>query len=101
MIELDKWEALEQDESLDKDTVLLCKELAFSMCRKIFDTLGLNVTQPDEFTVVASGKGLRYIFQSRDRSVSTKVFDVVKLPQAIGPKKLGRKRKVREEKADA
>jgi hypothetical protein len=100
MILLDKWEELEKDDSLDQATVKLCKELAFSMFRKIFDTIGLNITQPDEFTVVASGRGLRYIFQSRERSVSSKVFDEAKLPQAIGPRKMGRKRKVREEKVD-
>ena len=90
MIELDKWEALEQDESLDKDTVLLCKELAFSMCRKIFDTLSLDARQADDTTLVVSGRGLRYVFQVRSQQVKTKILGdlPVKLPPA--PRKRGR-----------
>ena len=74
MIMLDNWEALEQDKHLDLSTVKLCKELAFEMCRKIFDTLSFDARQIDDTTLVVSGRGLRYIFQVRSHPVKTKIL---------------------------
>ena len=68
MIMLDDWDALEANPHIDQDVVQACKELAFSMCACIFDRLGLDV-QSDGTTLIASGRGLRYVFQLRERHV--------------------------------
>ena len=85
MIMLDKWDALEANQHLDQDVVQECKGLAFSMCACIFDRLGLDV-QTDGTTLIASGRGLRYVFQLRDRVVPMKMFESSR-PRA--PKKKG------------
>jgi hypothetical protein len=74
MIMLDKWDALANNQLLDQDAVDMCKDLAFSMCACIFDRLGLDV-QTDGTTLIASGRGLRYVFQLRDRGVPMKIFE--------------------------
>lgn len=74
MIMLDKWDALEANQHIDQDVVQECKELAFSMCSSIFDRLGLDV-QTDGTALIASGRGLRYVFQLRDRVVPMKIFE--------------------------
>jgi hypothetical protein len=74
MIMLDRWDALEANQHLDQDVVSECKELAFSMCACIFDRLGLDV-QSDGTTLIASGRGLRYVFQLRDRVVPMRQFE--------------------------
>jgi hypothetical protein len=74
MIVLDKWDALESNQHIDQDVVSACKELACSMCACIFDRLGLDV-QADGTTLIASGRGLRYVFQIRDRVVPMRQFE--------------------------
>jgi hypothetical protein len=74
MIMLDKWDDLEANEHIDQDVVSGCKELAFSMCSSIFDRLGFDV-QSDGTTLIASGRGLRYVFQVRDRVVPMRQFE--------------------------
>ena len=78
MIMLDKWDVLEANQHLDQDVVQECKELAFAMCASIFNRLGLDV-QTDDTTLIASGRGLRYVFQTRDRGVPMKIFREVAL----------------------
>jgi hypothetical protein len=74
MIMLDKWDVLEADQRIDQVVVSECKELAFSMCACIFDRLGFDV-QSDGTTLIASGRGLRYVFQVRDRGVPMRQFE--------------------------
>ena len=96
MIMLDKWDALEANQHIDQDVVQECKELAFSMCSSIFDRLGLDV-QTDGTALIASGRGLRYVFQLRDRVVPMKIFEKSR-PHVPGSKR-GPKSKKRDVRA--
>lgn len=74
MIMLDKWDALESDGRYDKHTVGACRELASDMCREIFDRMGLDV-QPIENALRVSGRGLTYLFPTRDKVVTSRALD--------------------------
>ena len=91
---LDRWEALAADRSFDKPTVEACRELASEMCGEIFDRLGLDV-QPIENALRISGRGLTYLFPTRDKAITTKSLDPprIKLPASLKPVQKGRPRK--------
>jgi len=74
MIKLDRWEALAADGQLDKHTVEVCRELASEMCGEIFDRMGLDV-QPIENALRISGRGLTYLFPTRDKDIASKALD--------------------------
>jgi hypothetical protein len=94
MIMLDRWETLAADGQLDKHTVEVCRELASEMCREIFDRLGLDV-QPIENALRVSGRGLTYLFPTRDKAVGSKALDPprAKLPLPLRKSGKGRPRK--------
>ena len=94
MIMLDRWEALAADGRLDKHTVEACQALASDMCREIFDRMGLDV-QSIENALRVSGRGLTYLFPTRDKAITTKSLDPprIKLPAPLKPVQKGRPRK--------
>ena len=94
MIMLDRWEALAADGQLDKPTVAACQALSVEMCREIFDRLGLDV-QPIENALRVSGRGLTYLFPTRDKSVSSRSLDPprIRLPPPLKIAGKGRPRK--------
>ena len=94
MIMLDRWEALAADGQLDKPTVEVCRVLSVEMCREIFDRLGLDV-QPIENALRVSGRGLTYLFPTRDKAVSSRSLDPprIRLPPPLKIAGKGRPRK--------
>ena len=94
MIMLDRWESLEADGRLDKHTVEVCRLLSVDMCREIFDRMGLDV-QPIENALRVSGRGLTYLFPTRDKAVAAKALDPprIKLPTPLKTGRKGRPRK--------
>jgi hypothetical protein len=94
MIMLDRWEALAADSQLDKSTVEVCQSLAFAMCKEIFERMGLDV-RPVENALVVSGRGLTYLFPTRDKTISSKTLDPprINLPAPLRIVKKGRPRK--------
>ena len=94
MIMLDRWEALAADATFDKLTVEVCRELASGMCREIFDRLGLDV-QPIENALRVSGRGLTYLFPTRDKPVGYRVLDPprIRLPPPLKKAGKGRTRR--------
>ena len=74
MIMLDRWKELAADSRMDKSTVEACQSLASEMCRDIFDRLGLDV-QPIENALRISGRGLTYLFPTRDKDIASKALD--------------------------
>ena len=94
MIMLDRWEALAADGQLDKPTVAACQALSVEMCREIFDRLGLDV-QPIENALRVSGRGLTYLFPTRDKSIASKALDPprIRLPAPLNLARKGRPRK--------
>jgi hypothetical protein len=94
MIMLDRWEDLAADGQFDKHTVEACRMLASDMCREIFDRLGLDV-QPIENALRVSGRGLTYLFPTRDKSITAKSLDPprIRLPAPLKPAHKGRPRK--------
>ena len=92
MIMLDRWEELAADGRLDKHTVEACQALASDMCREIFDRMGLDV-QTIANALRVSGRGLTYLFPTRDKAITTKSLDPprIRLPAPINPGKKGRK----------
>ena len=85
MIMLDRWEALAADGKLDRHTVEVCRELASGMCRVIFDRLGLDV-QPIENVLRISGRGLTYLFPTRDKIITAKAFEPPRARRSTLPK---------------
>ena len=89
---LDRWEALTADGHLDRHTVDVCRELASEMCREIFDRMGLDV-QPIENALRISGRGLTYLFPTRDKDIASKALDPPRIRRPAPPKSGQRGRK--------
>ena len=94
MIMLDRWEALGSDTQFDKHTVEVCQELAAEMCSEIFSRMGLDV-QTIANALRVSGRGLTYLFPTRDKAITTKSLDPprIRLPAPLKPAHKGRPRK--------
>lgn len=80
MFKLDHWEELEASGDYDAKTLVVAKELAFDMCREIFERLGLS-TMTNEVSLRVSGRGTTVVFPLRGNSVPLKYIDRVGTPR--------------------
>lgn len=81
MFKLDHWEELESSGDYDSRTLAVAKELAFDMCREIFERLGLSTTT-DKVSLRVVGRGTTVMFPLRGSSVPLKYIDRVGTPRA-------------------